>query len=312
MPSESIKCPSCSATEILLLQGNQYRCRYCATAFVFTPENQPAQPVVPPPRVFVPIPARQDNSVLIGLIVAGVVATLVFGGFFLFLARGSSGSANQPAKARVIPVQEAMKQQAGKASGGTEDQRPAAELQDIRYFESVKYPRWIGRYINTGNCRIFKPSVTISVYDDQGKRVGEATGMTRLTILEPGQEAVFDGTINQPPKFARYEIKPKSIEVGDPDLLWQADVSEANLVEGANGRKSIVGTIENRQKVRLGSVQVTVFGYDGDGKPVGVWSGVPSSRNLNPGEKAGFTCVLDLTQGTEMPASFRYIAGSMR
>lgn len=312
MPSESIKCPSCSATDILLLQGNQYRCRYCATAFVFSPENQPAPPVAPPPRVFVPVPARQDHSVLIGLIVAGVVATVVFGVFFLFLARGSGGPANQPTKGRVVPVQEALKQQAGKASGGSEDQRPSAEVKDIRYWESVKYPRWVGRYVNTGNCRIFKPAVVISVFDEHGKRVGETTGWTRVTILEPGQEVVFDGSLNQPPKFARFEIKPKSIEVGDPDLQWQAKVAEANLVDGANGRKNIVGTIENQQLVRLVSVHVTVFGYDSSGKPVGVWSGVLSSRNLQPGETTGFTCVVELIPGTELPTTFRYIAGSMR
>lgn len=312
MPTESIKCPSCSATEILLLQGNQYRCRYCGTAFVFTPENQPVAPPTPTVRVFVPPPATRDNGLAIGLVVAGVVATIVFGGFFVFLARGSNSPAEKPTKARIVPVGEAMKQIAGKASGGSEGQKPSAEIKDIRYWESPKSPRWLGRYVNTGNCRIFKPAVVISVFDEQGKRVGEAIGLTRVTILEPGQEVIFEGAMQQPPKFARHEIQLKTLEIGDPDLKWEAKVTEANIVDGPNGRKNVVGTIENNQSLRLVSINVTVLGYDDAGNPVGVWSGFPSNRDLDPGQKSGFTCVLDLKPGTEMPTQFRYIAGSMR
>jgi hypothetical protein len=299
-----LKCASCGSPDLEFFPGNYGRCRSCGTTFAETAPGGAAAPMpyqpsyyVPPPPPPPPMGYTQPKRATGAIVIVSIMAVLFmfFAGAIVFANFGfnasrratsgppatvtsSSGSSSTPVNAEQPVTVDVPK-----------DPVTKAEFRDIGNADFSDGRMWIGRYFNTGESVIGSGSVTLSLFDETGKRLVEQPGYLPVEWLEPGQFTLVNIWVSKVPVYAKFEFKVQCTAAADyvSKPLPVAIVEQSSRKSGTYS-EDFVGTVQNTNKVAVEFVRIVVYGYDDKGAPCSVAYGYATDRVLEPNAKSGF------------------------
>ncbi|HRI06373.1 MAG TPA: FxLYD domain-containing protein [Nannocystaceae bacterium] len=235
-------------------------------------------------------PANRSAVVLIlvGVVLAGVAGAVV-------LLRSGAGTTS-PARATPIVVasmpgdeaQPVVPFKAVAAEVAAPDP-PKAELEGTERGEtSIGGHFWLTTYANVGTVPIGRPSVTVSLFDDGGKRVGEEHGYAEVPVLAPGDRVPVLVLASKPPKYARADVSVDPQPQGYESPALPLTVREMTVQSGSFRQVEAIGTVVNEGDVPVDFAQVVVTGRDDKGALVSYAHGYTTVTALAPGADSGF------------------------
>lgn len=304
-----LTCPQCSSHEADSLGHDQFRCTYCAAVFLVERKRPTAPVVVQPTPRSAPLRASLAKGVVVVVAIAIFVAAVGLIAVIKQFGRGPteaelrtrlSGTSGVP-RVRVPSIQR---------TSAEASPPPKAELRDVQH---ARLPRgtdiWIGTLANTGQVPIERPSALVSLFDAQGKRVGEHHGWAPIELLAPGQTTPVLVMIMRAPVYSRFDAAPGELRTTSysPPQLATIKVTEQTVQPYLTTMQQIVGTVRNVGSKPARFVQVIAVGRDGDGKLASYASNYVSRSDLAPGAESGFS----VTSGTfeiRRPARFEVFA----
>jgi hypothetical protein len=184
--------------------------------------------------------------------------------------------------------------------------RTSAEFRDVGSSDFSDGRMWVGRYFNTGESVIGTGSVTLSLFDEGGKRLVEQTGYLVVDWLEPGQFSLVNIWVPKVPVFARHELKVKCDPVADYVAKpLSVAITEQSVRKSSTYSADFVGTVTNTNKASVQFIKIVVYGYDDKGAPSCVAYGYATEKELAPGEESGFSVSLG---GINVGTPVRYTA----
>lgn len=305
---QSLKCGQCGSPDIEFLPGGFGRCRNCKTTYApqgAHPAPMPPIPAGPQPAPSYPMPPAQfapprKSSPVAAIVVMVVVFLAMAGGagWFLFAPKVDpsyySVQESRPSTS-THPLTSKPVKSPGPATPEIKDvvvppeARCEAELRDVRSATVHEILVYVGRFVNTGETVISRPSVVLSLYDATGKRVIEQAGYASVEWLEPGQWCAIHACVVKPPVHDKAEFrlakpKPPQYETRPvPAKLVEWGVSK----DGFSGDR-ISGTLRNESDTPLQFVRIIVFGLDAEGLPVGDSYSYATEDEIPPGGESGF------------------------
>jgi hypothetical protein len=320
-----MKCASCGSPDLEFFPGNYGRCRSCGTTF-----SESGRGVsLPPPPVGGPLPyqpsyyvapqaypPQRSGGAVIALAVVGVLAALLIAGGVLayFLGAKSSSPATMP-RSGSPGSGTVCGLGPGGASGNVEqpvivdapkDLVTKAEYRDVGAANFSDGRMWIGRYFNTGESVIGSGGVTLSLYDENGRRLVEQAGYLHVDWIEPGQFTLVHIWVAKVPTFARYEIKVKAEPVADyVSKPLTLAITEQSVRKSSTFSSDFVGTVKNTNKGKVEFIKIVVYGYDDKGAPSCVAYSYATENELGPGEESGFSVSMG---GINVGTPVRYVA----
>lgn len=306
-----MKCASCGSPDLEFFPGNFGRCRACGTTFAESPQgampppaamqHYPYVPSMPPPA-----PAAGGGGKFVVLVVIAVLILAVAGAVVPLLWVSMAGpGVDRSSRPRGAGPDEEVQVRTGlddrsstTVGGGSVEVAAPKELvakAEFRDQGSAAFSRgrmWIGRYYNTGEAVIGSGSVTLSLFDESGKRLVEQSGYLPVDWLEPGQFTVVNIWVAEVPEYARQEIKVKA-EAVSPYLGKPLQLTITEQSVRANGLTSqMVGTVKNPHKVKVQFIKIVIYGYDDKGAPSTVDYTYATEKELAPGAESGFSAHL--------------------
>lgn len=271
---------------------------------------QPSYYVPPPPPPMGYAPQRGGGS---GVVIAIAVILALFLGagvaVYALTARGMSPPA-AAVTSRSAPV-------SSSSSGSPNAEMPvivetppepktSAEYRDVGASNFSDGRMWIGRYFNTGETVISSGGVTLSLFDESGKRLVEQAGYLCIDWLEPGQFTLVHIWVPKVPVFARQELKVKCEAAADYVTKPLAvAITEQSVRKSSTYSADFVGTVKNTNKTSVQFIKIVVYGYDDKGAPSCVAYGYATEKELAPGEESGFSVSLG---GINVGTPVRYVA----
>lgn len=319
---QPIKCASCGSPDLEFFPGNYGRCRSCGTTFAENAHASPQQGPLPyQPSYYVPAPPPpppmgypQQRSGGAGVVIAiGVVMALLIGAgvaAYVLTARSSSYPA-ATASSSSVPVTSSSSGTPINADVPVIVEAPpepitSAEYRDVGASNFSDGRMWIGRYFNTGETVIGSGGVTLSLFDESGKRLVEQAGYINVDWLEPGQFTLVNIWVPKVPVFARSVIKVKCEPVSDYVVKPLAvAITEQSVRKSSTFSSDFVGTVKNTNKVTVQFIKIVVYGYDDKGAPSCVAYSYATERELAPGAESGFSVSLG---GINVGTPVRYVA----
>lgn len=323
---QQIKCASCGSPDIEFLPGAYGRCRNCGSTFAESaavanaarplPGMPPvyAAPQFPPPPPGMQGPARGNGPAILIVAVIFIVALCLIGGAGWFVMANSSPASSS----RYVPSATA-----NVSSGpGASEWKPAtptpvtpapsrpskvgtgkAEFRNVRMASFSDGKFWVGSYVNTGKVPIGNPNVTVSLFDQKGKRVAEQPGYAPVDWLEPGESTVVMVYVAKCPEYARADVKV----VGPKDVEYQRKPVALKILEwdtraGGIGEVA-VGTVKNTTAGDIQFAKIIVYGFDAEGLPVNVSYSYATESDLAPGAESGFSVMIS---GLSVAKAARY------
>ena len=297
---DPIKCPSCGSPNVEFLPGNFARCGSCGTAFA---TGVPQQQYYAPP---LPQDYAAHRSANLGVVIAvGIVicAVIILGaagaGFLLYAKSSSVGPAASPrasthSSGRPV-ISSSSSEEPGKGTSSPVDVGPppssvtTAEYRDVRRATVSGSLIWIGKYVNTGETAIVRPSVVVSLFDQGGKRIAEQPGYSADQWLEPGEWCILLVLASAAPEYAREEVKVVKPQAPSYDTKpVDLKLVEWGTAKGSFNGIDAVGTVRNDSKKNVRFAQIVIYGFDGQGQPVSVSSGYATESDLAAGAESGF------------------------
>ncbi len=319
---QPMKCNNCGSPDLEFFPGNYGRCRACGTTFA---ENVQAAPLqgpmpyqpsyyTPPPPPPPPMGYSQQRSGGAGVVIAiAVIMALLIGAgvaAYALTARSSSHPA-MAVSSRSVPVSSSSSCSPINAEVPVIVETPpepktAAEYRDVGASNFSDGRMWIGRYFNTGETVIGSGGVTLSLFDEGGKRLVEQAGYLNVDWLEPGQFTLVHIWVPKVPAFARSEIKVKCEPVSDYVVKPLAiAIAEQSVRKSSTFSSEFVGTVKNTNKGTVQFIKIVVYGYDDKGAPSCVAYGYATEKELAPGEESGFSVSLG---GINVGTPVRFVA----
>lgn len=321
-----MKCASCGSPDLEFFPGNYGRCRSCGTTFSeggpgVPPPNMPQGGPMPyQPSYYVPPPAyppQRSGGAAVALgVVGAVVALLIVAGFVVYFLGAKSSSPSSMPRSGAPGSGTASGSGPGGSVGNIEqpvivdapkDLVTKAEFRDIGAANFSDGRMWIGRYFNTGETVIGSGGVTLSLFDESGKRLVEQAGyLNHVDWIEPGQFTLVHIWVPKVPAFARYEIKVKAEPVADyVSKPLTLAITEQSVRKSSTYSSDFVGTVKNTNKVKVQFIRIVVYGYDDKGAPSCVADSFATEKELGPGEESGFSVSLG---GINVGTPVRYVA----
>ncbi|CAG0973528.1 hypothetical protein PLCT2_01491 [Planctomycetaceae bacterium] len=272
---------------------------------------QPSYYVPPPPPPTGYAPQRGGGS---GVVIAIAVILALFLGagvaVYALTARGmsppaaavSSSSAPVSSSASGSPVNA----EAAVIVETPPEPRTSAEFRDVGASNFSDGRMWIGRYFNTGETVIGSGGVTLSLFDESGKRLVEQAGYLDVDWLEPGQFTLVNVWVPKVPAFSRYELKVKCEPVSEyVSKPLPIAITEQSVRKSSTFSSEFVGTVKNTSSVKVQFIKVVVYGYDDKGAPSCVAYSYATEKELAPGGESGFSVNLG---GINVGTPVRYAA----
>ena len=322
---QQIKCASCGSPDIEFLPGAYGRCRSCGGTFaesVVTSAPRPAPgmppvyapPSFPPPPPGMQTPPRSAGSAAIVVTIVFVVALAIIGA----AAWGVMANSSPASSSRYLPAPAATVSESSGSSGSTPATpvpvTPAtsrsskvgtgkAEFRNVRTSTLLDGRFWVGSYVNTGTVPIGSPNVSVSLFDEKGKRVAEQAGYAAVDWLEPGESTVIMVYVSKCPPYAKAEVKV----VGPKDVEYQRKPIALKILEwdthaGGIGEVA-VGTVKNTTAGDIQFAKIVVYGFDADDLPVNVSYSYATESDLAPGGESGFSVMIS---GLSVAKAVRY------
>lgn len=316
---QPMKCNNCGSPDLEFFPGNYGRCRACGTTFAENAHNAPQQGHMPyQPSFYAPPPAyppQRSGGVVAVAIVGAAISLLIAGGMaFFYLSAGGSPSAPARAKREAAsshvsgsgPCAPSVNAEQPVIVEAPKDPVTKAEFRDVAAANFSDGRMWIGRYFNTGETVISSGGVTLSLFDESGKRLVEQAGYLHVDWIEPGQFTLVHIWVPKVPAFARYEIKVKAEAAADyVTKPISVAIIEQSVRKSSTFSSDFVGTVRNTNKVKIQFIKIVVYGYDDKGAPSCVAYGYATEKELAPGEESGFSVSMG---GINVGTPVRYVA----
>lgn len=291
--------------------GDTYQCAHCHTRFVLE------RPAAGAPRTVViqaaPVQRSAVVLILVGVLLAAAAAAIV-------LLRSGGGTTSpspvrgDPVVAVSTPADAAAPAVPFKAVAAevTAPDPPKAELEGTRRGEtSIGGHFWLTTYVNVGTVPIGRPSVTVSLFDEGGKRVGEERGYAEVPVLAPGDRAPVLVLASKPPKYSRADLSVDPQPQGYESPALPLTVREMTVQSGSFRQTEAVGTVVNEGDGPVDFAQVVVMGRDAEGALVSYAHGYTTVTALAPGVDSGFKISMG-TWELEKATSYEAIAFASR
>jgi hypothetical protein len=163
---------------------------------------------------------------------------------------------------------------------------------------------WLFEVQNSSTEPVFKPAITVSLFDAEGKRLAEQSGWSYRHQLDPGKNAHILVFIDQPPEdMATQEITT----LAGSDGRYIASQQELTVVDYSvtqkNRQYEIIGDVKNEQSAGLSFPRVVAVARDAQGQIAGLGQAFTTLKNLPPHAASGFKIRLGTFLTTE-PASW--------
>jgi serine/threonine-protein kinase len=296
--------------------------------------DQVSQPTEPPTRSL-----ERRHLVMLGLIVFGVFAVIVFSGLFLN-SPGASRTIEPTSPA--VDVRPTSPATTGQPIPTSESGRPlqevdlerAAEPRLDRVVSSGPEPfsvgnlsigvigeaLWVfGEVRNDGQESREGVVVRINLLDAAGKELDSQTGVTHMSYLAPGEissfSVLFSGRI-APPKYASYAVEVRSSKAGFQPGYTIRDLSigdELRVGKDSFNFLKLSGRVRNTGAAAARYVHVYAVFYDAAGAVVGVadtFAETGEDKTIAPGAEARFEVQALIFTG--QPARYRLFAQGSR
>jgi hypothetical protein len=294
-----IACPRCSSTEAEQANQGVFVCSHCHTRFIV----DHGQARLPDQHATSSAAATASGGRLVALAVAGsLFALLLVGGVVARVLASSDTGADRPRADRRSPATRTDPPASSRSSlppaiSAAPQVEPKASLVNSLAGQTrIGGHFWLATYRNDGEVTLRKPAATASLFDEDGKRVGEQRGYSQREELPPGESATILILASKPPKYARAEIN-----IDDPQVHRGAEsialkVQEHVVNPGAIAGKDVVGTIVNESETAVRFAKVIVVGRNDKGEPVDFAYAYATDKDLGPGESSGFKATLNTWQ----------------
>jgi len=138
---------------------------------------------------------------------------------------------------------------------------------------------WYGELVNETDCTVSAPRVAMSLLDEGGLLVGNATGYSMAPLLAPGERTPFVVRwYNHPGDWESYVISPEW------DPVDRLSVESALRSSGKSGWWIMTATVCNQLPVRVNSVAVGMVVYGPSGEVIGYDGPREVLGPLDPGD----------------------------
>lgn len=317
MPTEVLACPSCRAPGPGGPDARgEYWCHYCGTRFQRT--STPAPAPAPAPIVNVSTPTNKSNTAsvliaagLVGLIVAGTAAFLLFAPGEVHISQASSPSPeaappptlHTPPSSISTPVPiEAEAEPEPPATATFEFHRTQAGYLTSFYA--------LGFVTNSSPFVIDKPKVIAVLLDAQGNEVGTDFGFSERDVLAPGERSPIKILVSEPPEHAsvRYEVvASKATYIPAQCAGLRIEPATPRREPLGNDRWKLEGKVYNEGQQRCEYVSIEMQALDTQGQLVGLDSTYADADLLAPGQVARYSGSITLTGAAD---HFEFAVGS--
>ncbi len=143
---------------------------------------------------------------------------------------------------------------------------------------------WYGELVNETGCTVNAPRVAMSLLDDAGLVVANATGYSMAPLLAPGVRTPFVVRwYNHPYDWESYVISPEW------DPVERLTVESALRTSGKSGWWIMTATVCNQLPVRVKSVAVGMVVYGPSGEVIGYDGPREVLVPLDPGDTVSVT-----------------------
>ena len=299
---EIIKCPACSSSSIKTISTTISQCEYCGSRFKInngallshTNSN-----------------SGKHNKKSKKLLIASLLLLLVGAGFSLTFFMSSEE--NKPQS----QVQQKPNQQ---PAINSILKKPLADIPKIKAFtiepaneasfdhviddtSSIKILShvtsktangdnyWISTIINNGQETAIRAGVVVSLFDKNGKRVGEQKGYAKLKFLKPQQKANILTLITKAPSYAKAELatfasRPNNYE--KPYSLLKVEDYNVKVSSYSKKYHDIIGEVSNHNDHQVDYSKIVVLAKDENDQTIGIADGYLTHASLKPQATSGF------------------------
>jgi len=165
---------------------------------------------------------------------------------------------------------------------------------------------FFGEITNTGDAPLYKPQVSIVLYDASDHALSNSRGFAVHDVVLPGQRvpiSVFFHTV--PAQWTRFEVFFKPQAAHSTQLQYYTDLSPSDIKFERDPLigYSLSGLVKNTGARSVKYVQAVVTVYDAANYVVGTDQGFASPDALAPNESAPFKVLIHPTAAE--PASYR-------
>ena len=287
-----IACPRCSSSDAEKVAPDVFVCSHCHTRYIVDhgharlPEGQVRTAVAP-------------AKGRIALLVAGVVGLAIIGGGASSLVTVPKSPPAPTASANVAPRQIPLSSGPKVPSNrppvpSSRSEMPAPKLPKAELGAtsmgktSIGGHFWLVTYKNSGEVAIVRPSVTVSLFDNNDARVGEQQGYAARDYLRPGESTTVLVLSSKPPAYTRAELSADPNTDSYTSEPLDLEVREHVVNPQSGGRSEVVGTVHNQTDLAAQFIHVLIVGRNDAGDPVAYSNTFASVKHLPPGEQSGF------------------------